>query len=105
MKTIKTISINGCIVGDPAESWCKDSPAVVNGIRYRFSEFANPSDKGSVCAYTLTFDLPDSFDAVAFAVGNLEEQREELRAKFQMAVNEINDRISKLSALTNEVEA
>lgn len=53
----------------------------------------------------VTFKLPDGFDPVSQAVKELEAKRKTLRAQFQMAVNEINDRLSKLQALTNEVTA
>lgn len=102
---MKTITIKGGIVADPVESWCDGSPACIDGLRYRFTEYANETREDFVCHHTLTFDVPDSCDAACNAVRLLEKKREELRAKFQMAVNEINDRISKLSALTNEVEA
>lgn len=102
---MKNITITGHIIGEPAPDWCASSTAVVDGIRYRFTEFADPESMKTVCAHTLTFDVPASFDAVGSALKALEEQREELRAKFQMAVNEINDRIGKLQALTNEVAA
>lgn len=101
---MRTITIKGGIVAEPAERWCADSPACIDGFRYRFSEYANETGEDFVCHHTLTFDVPDSYDASGNAVRLLEKQREELRAKFHMALNEINNRISKLSALTNATE-
>jgi hypothetical protein len=42
---------------------------------------------------------------VSQAVKDLEKKRETLRAEFQMALNEVNDRIGKLQAITCEVPA
>jgi hypothetical protein len=101
----KTITIKGHIFAEPAPAWALGSNAVIDGIRYRFSEFADPTEERAVCDYTLVFQLPESFDPVGAAVKDLEKKREKLRAEFQMALNEINDRIGKLQAITCEVPA
>ena len=101
----KTITIKGHIVAEPAPTWALGSNAVIDGIRYRFSEFADPEEEQTVCDYTLVFQLPESFDPVGTAIKELERKREKLRAEFQMALNEVNDRIGKLQAITCEVPA
>jgi len=74
----------------------------IDGLTYNMYGFKTPD---AIAECEVTFKLPDGFDPVSQAVKELEAKRKTLRAQFQMAVNEINDRISKLSALTNEVEA
>ena len=101
----KTITIKGHIFAEPAPAWALGSNAVIDGIRYRFSEFADPTEERVVCDYTLVFQLPESFDPVGTAIKELEKKREKLRAEFQMALNEVNDRIGKLQAITCEVPA
>ena len=55
-----------------------------------------------VCPHTLTFELPAEFDPRPQQIKELEKHRDEMTAKYQAMVTEINSRISKLQAITYE---
>lgn len=52
-----------------------------------------------VMPYEFTVDLPADFDPRSAQVKALEKQRDELHAKFALAVTEINARINSLLAI------
>jgi len=98
----KTVSFKAFVHPELATGYEQNSTNNVDGMTYHIYGFKTSE---SIAEVDVTFTLPDGFDPASKALKELEEQREELRAKFQMAVNEINDRIDKLQALTNEVVA
>ena len=53
----------------------------------------------------VTVDLPPDFNPVAAEVSSLQEQKAQALEAYQRTVAELNDRLSKLLAITNEVEA
>jgi len=59
----------------------------------------NP-DYIKVCDHTIHAEVPDDFDPRAAQIASLEKQREAVRAELGKRINEINDQIAKLQALT-----
>lgn len=59
------------------------------------------ADYKKLVPHTVIVEVPD-FDARAVKLSALELERESLRAAFTVRLNEINDRIAKLQALTFE---
>lgn len=55
-----------------------------------------------VCPHTIEAEIPDDFDPVPQQIAALNEQKRHLRVKLAEALANIDDRISKLSALTFE---
>ena len=53
----------------------------------------------------VTIPLPDDFNPVAAEVAALEQQKVIALRAYQQSVTEINERLSKLLAVTNEVTA
>ncbi|MEL6237051.1 MAG: hypothetical protein AAFO57_00280 [Pseudomonadota bacterium] len=53
-----------------------------------------------VCDHKISAELPDDFDHRTAQVASLEKQREAVRAALGKRINEINDQIAKLQALT-----
>ena len=51
---------------------------------------------------TITFEVPADFDPREKQIAALEAKRQEITAKFQAAVTEINARIANLQAITYE---
>lgn len=51
----------------------------------------------------VTFDAPDNFNPIPGRVAALENQKRQLKAVFAKSLMEIEDSISKLTCLTNEV--
>ena len=98
------VNIPGFVTCKPADSWTIEP---VLGMQFGWDEhnLAGYSGRVFVCKATLSFDLPADFNPNAQFIAALEKRREELRAEFQMAVNQINDEIGKLQALTHEVAA
>jgi hypothetical protein len=64
------------------------------------------ADENDKCIYigehTLVAEVPDDFDPRPQQIAALEARRQEITAKFQAAITEINARISKLQAITFE---
>lgn len=58
-----------------------------------------------VMPHTIVFEPPAGFDPRVDLVRALEEQKRKLQAEFTARVTEINAQISKLLAITNEVQA
>jgi hypothetical protein len=57
-----------------------------------------------VCAQSFEIDVPDDFDPRPQQIAALEKQKQDLRAKFSMAVKELDDRINSLLAIDNSVK-
>ena len=53
----------------------------------------------------VTVDLPENFNPVAAEVASLQEQKTQALEAYQRTVAELNERLSKLLAITNEVPA
>lgn len=52
-----------------------------------------------------TYEVPEEFDPTRAELAKLEREAAAVRAAFQARMAEINERVSKLQALTNEVPA
>ena len=102
MNAARTITYKGYIHPIPSSDWEKGNTNVINGLTYLVHGFRSAK---SIAEIDVTFQLPEGFDPVSQAVKDLEKKRENLRAEFQMALNEVNDRIGKLQAITCEVPA
>lgn len=71
------------------EKWAKTQPSSV-------------MDWGShkkIAEHTIVVDVPDDIDPVSLRVAGLERERETLRSEFARRLNEINDQISRLTAI------
>lgn len=83
----------------------KHSPDVswmLSGSKYKAGEH------GALMASverTVTVDLPEGFNADAAEVAALNEQKAQALEAYQRTVAELNERLSKLMAIANEVEA
>lgn len=102
MSTAKTISFKGYVHKHPTHSYEQGNTNAIDGFTY--TVFGFKTDE-SIAEVEVSFQLPEGFDPVSEAVNLLESRREKLRADFQMALNEINDQIGKLQAITCEVPA
>ena len=102
MNAARTITYKGYVYAQPSNDWAKGNTNAINGITYSVLGFSTPE---TIAEVDVTFELPEGFDPVSQAVKDLEKKREKLRAEFQMALNEVNDRIGKLQAITCEVPA
>lgn len=96
-----TVQIKG-FVHVSADADLHDSP------RYTFFTF---DATGSSMGYVLvgpaefTYELPATFSPTAAAVAALQAERDKAAKDFADTVRRINERISKLQALTNKVPA
>ena len=99
---MKKIEIKGWIFAKPASEW------EGGGIKYEFSTFdyedAAKRDNHwrgyqKLAEHVVRAEVPDDIDPTALMLRALEGERNDLRAAYQMKLNEINDRISKLQAL------
>lgn len=74
----------------------------------QFSFFAGSLDDfqnhKALTAHTISFELPDGFDPRADQLARLKEQKQKLHAEFAAAVTEIDARINKLLAISNDAE-
>lgn len=77
-------------------------------IEYWVSEFGSLSlkDFGRVAASAeVTFEIPADMNPVAMAIEELEAEKAEVGRQFRATMQRINDRLSRLQAITNEVPA
>ena len=68
----------------------------------RFVPFAYPHDSDDytfVCEQDIEMVVPDNYDPRAQQIAALEKHKQKVMADYQKTVTEINDRISKLTAL------
>jgi len=68
----------------------------------KFVPFAYPVDSENytfVCEQDIELDIPDNYDPRAQQIAALEAQKTKAMADYQKSVTDINDRISKLTAL------
>ena len=59
----------------------------------------------TVMPFSFEVEVPDNFNPIPAQVAALEKQKRELKANFAMELMHIEDSISKLTCITNEVEA
>lgn len=97
----KTITIKGWMYFDPndVEGYGLGQYRFFGTEGYAFGNYV------PICPHVLTFEIPDGFDPRPEQIKQLEKQREEMTAKYQAMVTEINARISKLQAITFEPTA
>jgi len=70
------------------------------------SQYAPGQNQAVGCwPHNVTVPLPDDFNPVAAEVAALEQQKVIALRAYQESVAEINERLSKLMAITNEVTA
>lgn len=62
-----------------------------------------PSDWVLVGPTEIEFDVPDNFDPRPAQIANLEAKRSEVMAEAQKSIDEINQRIQELRAISYEV--
>ena len=61
---------------------------------------------GRIVASTeVAFEVPDDMNPVAMAIEELEAEKAEAADKFRRTMAAINDRLAKLQAISNEVQA
>jgi hypothetical protein len=70
----------------------------------------DPSNLGwteavAVCPHSIEVDVPDDFNPVPQMVAALEEQKRQERLKLAQKLAELDEKISKLTCITNEVTA
>ena len=98
---MKTLTINGFALCEPAESYEHKNPNCFDGFTYRFSQYDMTDVKGYITAgtATLTINITEGFDPRGGAVKALEEQRKKIQAEFQARMNEIDKQISQFTAI------
>ena len=74
-------------------------------VDYRFYSTDQCADRFTALIGPASFEytIPDTFNPTAAKIEALNEERRRAAAEFATKVREIDERISKLSALTNEV--
>lgn len=70
----------------------------VSGKPDNYSGFA----ERAICSAPITFALPDEFDPTAKQIAALETEKARALAAYQTCVAALNERISKLQAITYE---
>lgn len=97
MKTItKTLHLTAFV-------WAHTPPG---DVHWSISESKyQPGEHGAVGCWPhpVTLPIPEDFNPVAVEVGALEARKLKALADYQRTVAEINTRLSKLQAITNEV--
>ncbi len=84
-------------------SWDK-SPCKIDGMEIAVRNWLYDRDR-FISKMEVTIELPEDWNPIADATAELERQRAEVLADAQNKVNHINDKISKLQALTFDTEA
>lgn len=106
---MKTITFPIYIYAEPLEYDWDTGPNKQDGIEFRARDWKmGKENEGSrfLGEQEITVEIPDGLNPTAMEIESLEAQRNELLAETQVKVNHINDRISKLQALTyDEVAA
>lgn len=82
--------------GDYEEKW-----------RPRWKEYRLDEDENRIYIgeMDVEFDVPDDFNPIPSQVAALEREKADALAQYTKTVGEINDRLSKLLAITHEVPA
>jgi len=84
------------------DSWEAQGRFEIN--RYEFKTSEN-STYATVRKIEVEVDVPDDFDPTPAVIADLQEQKQKLRLKLAAELADLDDRISKLSALTYEAVA
>lgn len=97
---MKTIELKGFVHCKPAEDW-DFGPLTMGGLRYDFSQWENNKSIGYalVSPYTITLDIPDSYNPNGQFIEALEAEKKKAMADFQNRVTEIDRQISKYQAI------
>ena len=83
-------------------SYSGDVMWMLSSSHYRHGEH------GALCESmkrTVTVDLPPDFNPISAEIASLEAEKALALEQYQKSVARINDRLSKLQAITNEVQA
>ena len=99
MSNSKQVSIPGFIHARGVDDWEKGTNRDINGAHFDWFPYDTLAGYINVMPHTLVFELPEGFDIRPAAIIELEKKKAELMAKSQMAVNEIDNQISKLKSL------
>ena len=102
---MKTITINGFIHAKQAKEWEEGQGNYADGHIFSWWAWSDMGGYKNVMPMALKFEIPDNFTTAIEEIAALEKHRAEVLADAQKKVNFINDQISKLQSLTNEVEA
>lgn len=91
---MKTITVPGHIHAKQDE-WAD------GGMTFYFMTHDDMKEYGyaHICAHTLTFEVPDTFNMTAEQIKMLEAQREKAFAAYSATARSINAQISKLQAI------
>ena len=65
-------------------------------------ELPDEEYRSYVCQQQIEIEVPDNYDPRPQQIAALEEQKQKAMAEFQKTVDNINDRISKLQAISYE---
>lgn len=92
---MKTITVTG-FVYETDYGWDKPDYRFysTDGVADRFTSLIGPA--------SFEFTIPDTFNPTAAKLDALQKERDQAGAEFAKKVREIDERISKLQALTNE---
>lgn len=101
---MQTIEIKGWIFAKTDE-WSDDVEYVFS--QHDYEKWAADGDTYSssyagykrLAEHVITAEVPDGIDVTAIKIASLERERTALRAAFQLKLNEINERLSKLQAI------
>ena len=97
------ITISGFVHMRPRQDWePTDRPT-----DYTFFSFQDATASGYilVCPASVEVEIPDTFNPVSAEVSALEAKKLEALEEYQRTVARYNERLSKLQAITNTVEA
>lgn len=102
MNKPKTLTIEGFAYCKPSEPYEHGSRNSVDGFTYRYSAH-DVKDYGSgyidAGRATMTIQLPEGFDPRQGAVTALEHQKKAIMAEFQKRMTEIDQQISRFTAI------
>jgi len=74
-------------------------------VAFHHADMQNVDKDLTPIAEKVEFTVENVPDPIALAIGIIERQKLDALEKFQTATAELNDRLSKLQALTNEVRS
>lgn len=100
----RQVTIDGFVLFNPDWAGAGDEKPF-RWVRGKPSEYGAEYQANAMCQHPITFTLPEGFHPTAALIAAMEAQREEVRREFTKRIAEINEKIGKLQALTNEVQA
>lgn len=94
---MKTITVNGFV-------YETDYGCGLDFVEYRFYSTDQCADRFNALIGPASFEftIPDTFNPTAAKIEALNDERRRASVEFSQKVREIDERISKLQALTNE---